>query len=55
MKEQDFRIPRPWRIVAAEAAKETDPQRMIELISELGQALDEQERVFRKNMNRSPS
>ena len=43
MEEQDRRIPRPWRIVAAEAEKETNPQKLLELIRELNQALDEQE------------
>ena len=55
VEEQDHRIPRPWRIVAAEAAKETDSQKLLKLISELSRALDEQEHTFRRQINRAPS
>jgi hypothetical protein len=33
---------RPWRVIAEEAYYEPDPERMLELITELNQALDEQ-------------
>lgn len=33
---------RPWRIIAEEASHECDPARMIVLIQELNQALQEQ-------------
>ncbi len=33
---------RPWRVVAEEASRECDPTRMIALIKELNQALEEQ-------------
>ena len=34
--------PRPWKLVAAEVLGEQDPKKMTELITELNQALDEQ-------------
>jgi|1186.fasta_scaffold28208_3 hypothetical protein len=36
------RTVRPWRIVAEEASREYDPARMMVLIQELNQALEEQ-------------
>lgn len=33
---------RPWRIVAAEAAQEMDSQRLLSLLEELNQALEQQ-------------
>jgi len=33
---------RPWRVIAEEASREYDPARMIVLIQELNQALEEQ-------------
>ncbi len=33
---------RPWRDIAQEASQEPDPARMLRLIQELNQALDEQ-------------
>lgn len=33
---------RPWRIIAEEASHEYDPARMLALIQELNQALEEQ-------------
>ena len=33
---------RPWRVVAEEASRKCDPSRMIALIKELNQALEEQ-------------
>lgn len=34
--------PRPWRVVAEEASREYDPERMAELMQELSQALGQQ-------------
>jgi hypothetical protein len=36
------RTVRPWRVIAEEASREFDPERMIALIRELNQALEEQ-------------
>jgi hypothetical protein len=33
---------RPWRVIAEEASREFDPARMLALIQELNQALQEQ-------------
>lgn len=33
---------RPWRVVAEEASHEYDPAKMVELMKELNQALEEQ-------------
>lgn len=33
---------RPWRVVAEEASQEYDPGKMVELMKELNQALEEQ-------------
>ena len=33
---------RPWRLIAAEVAVEPNPEKLLELIRELNQALDEQ-------------
>jgi uncharacterized protein (DUF1778 family) len=38
---------RPWRVVAEEAAHELDPKKMVELMRELNQALDEEEALKR--------
>lgn len=39
---QDPNISRPWPKIAAEAMKEKDPKRMLELVQELNNALDSQ-------------
>ena len=33
---------RPWRVIAEEATREVDVRKMVDLIRELNQALDEQ-------------
>jgi hypothetical protein len=33
---------RPWRVIAAEIAQEKDSEKMLELVRELDQALEEQ-------------
>ena len=40
--QQQPKIARPWRIVAAEAAQEMDSQQLLTLLEELNQALEEQ-------------
>ena len=35
-------VNRPWKAVAAEISREQDPKKMTELVTELNQALDEQ-------------
>jgi hypothetical protein len=42
MKEFTSNTARPWKIVAAEVAKESDPAKLSELIVELEQALSDQ-------------
>jgi hypothetical protein len=42
MKEFTPNTTRPWKVVAAEVANETDPTRLSELIVELEQALSDQ-------------
>jgi len=40
--QEEHKIARPWRIVAAEASKEMDSQRLLTLLEELSQALEQQ-------------
>ncbi|MFL6307882.1 MAG: hypothetical protein ACJ713_14415 [Candidatus Sulfotelmatobacter sp.] len=40
--QQEQKLARPWRIVAAEAAQEMDSQQLLTLLEELNQALEEQ-------------
>jgi len=40
--QQQQKIARPWRIVAAEAAQERDSQQLLTLLEELNQALEQQ-------------
>jgi hypothetical protein len=42
MPEQDRKPSRPWQQIAAEVAKEKDSKRILELVSELNDALDSQ-------------
>ena len=43
---------RPWRVIAAEVAVEPNPEKLLELIRELNQALDLQ---TRQNVNKAPA
>jgi hypothetical protein len=40
--QQEQKLARPWRIVAAEAAQEMDSQQLLTLLEELNQALEQQ-------------
>jgi hypothetical protein len=44
---------RPWRIVASEAAREPDSQKLMTLLAELNEALEEQGIVKADGQNRS--
>lgn len=44
---------RPWRVVAEELSRETDPHRVLQLGQELNQALKEQEFQISKDGRRS--
>jgi len=43
---------RPWRVIAAEVAVEPNPEKLLELIRELNQALDLQ---TRQNADKAPA
>lgn len=51
--QQQPKIARPWRIVAAEAAQEMDSQQLLTLLEELNQAL-EQQGIVKTNVLRPP-
>ena len=40
--QQEQKIARPWRVVAAEAAQERDSQQLLTLLEELNAALEQQ-------------
>lgn len=50
---QPQKNPRPWRIVASEAALERDSQKLMTLLAELNDALEEQGMVKADGKNRS--
>jgi hypothetical protein len=41
---------RSWQEIAAEAARETDPNRIVELSEELARALEERDRQLKSNV-----
>lgn len=54
MQDEDPKtVRRPWRVVAADALSETDPSRVLELIEELNNALDEDRAQRRKAVTQS--
>jgi len=40
--QEEQKIARPWRVVAAEASQEMDSQQLLTLLEELNQALEQQ-------------
>ncbi len=55
MPEQDRKPSRPWQEIAAEVAKERDSKRMVELVTELNDALDSQSLTNNKEPDREKS
>lgn len=47
MSNAEVKSTRPWQEIAAEAAKETDSERLIALAAELDRALEERDRALK--------
>jgi hypothetical protein len=55
MAQEAEKLPRNWQDIAADAAKETDPEKLRKLTEELGHVLDKRDGSFSEEKSASAS
>ena len=50
MSQGDMKSPRPWGEIAAQASTEMDPEKLSELVEELGRAFDAEDNRRKDNI-----